>query len=68
MINKKSARKSLKNFKKIAVRAYDKVSDNGKMSGAALLGVGVGVASTLLTPMIKNLVVTQPSKSSQPPA
>lgn len=64
MISKKSAQKSLKNFKKIAVKAYDNISDNGKMAGAALLGMGVGVASTLITPMLKNLVVTRPSKSS----
>ncbi len=65
MITKKSAKKSLKHFKKAAIEGYENISANEKMAGAALIGVGVGVASTLLTPIVKSLVAAKPAKKSK---
>lgn len=65
MITKKSAQKSLKHFKKMTVNGFENLSDNGKITGAALLGITIGVASTLLTPVVKSLVAAAPTKKSK---
>jgi hypothetical protein len=48
MITAKSAKKSMKSFKKAAVDRIDHITTNEKIAGAAAIGVAVGVAATAI--------------------
>jgi hypothetical protein len=48
MITAKSAKKSMKSFKKAAVEQISHITTNEKIAGAAAIGVAVGVAATAI--------------------
>lgn len=47
MMTRKSAKRQLKALRKTAIDRFDDITTNEKMAGAAVLGVVVGIASTL---------------------
>ncbi len=63
MITKKSAKKQLKAFKKFAADGYGHIGANEKLAGAALIGVGIGIASTMLKPFLQNVATAKPAKN-----
>lgn len=63
MMTRRSAKKQLKAFRKMTTDRFADVSANEKMAGAAILGVAIGVASTLCRPLFQSSTV--PPKSGR---
>lgn len=63
MMTRKSAKKQLRAFRKMTTDRFADVSANEKMAGAAILGVAIGVASTLCSSLFQTNIV--PPKSGR---